>query len=115
MPKHILLYIGPSRKPIPNRYDDGENILTWHVADIRDLDGEALLASPNLGDNAVSVLTKLGNQPGTVRRIVERIASQPQDDERGEALAEPSMLAGLRQLTDAVIQESKKCSANVKF
>ncbi len=69
MPKHILLYSGPSRKPIPNRYDDGENILSWHVVDIRDLDGEALLAIPNLGDNVVSVLTKLGNQPGTVRRI----------------------------------------------
>ena len=108
MPKHILLYIGPSRKPIPARYDDGENTLTWHVVDIRDLDGEALLASPNLGDNVVSVLTKLGNQPGTVRRIVERIASRPEDDERGEALAELTMLAGLRQLTDEVIQESRK-------
>ncbi len=108
MPKHILLYIGPARKRIPDRYDDGENTLRWHVVDIRDLDGEALLASPHLGDNVVSVLTKLGEQAGTVRRIVEKIASQPQDDERGEALAELSMLAGLRHLTDEVIEESRK-------
>ncbi len=108
MPKHIVLYIGRQRKRIPDRYDDGENVLRWHVVDIRDLDGEALLASPHLGDNVVAVLTKLGEQAGTVRRIVEKIATREYDEERSEAVAELAILAGLRQLTDEVIEESRK-------
>ncbi len=108
MPRQIVLYIGRARKPPPDRYDDGKNVLQWDVVDIRDLDGEALLASPNLGDNIVAVLTKLGEQAGAVRRIVEKIADRPRDDERAEALMELSMLAGLRQLVDEVEQESKK-------
>ena len=54
------------------------------LVDVRDLDGEALLASGNPGDNIIAILTQLGNRPGTVRRVLQRIASAPAG-EGGEA------------------------------
>ncbi len=107
MPRQIVLYIGRSTKPLPNRFEDEYNRLEWRVVDIRDLDGEALLASPILGDNVASVLTRLGSQAGTVRRVIEKIGSR-NDEERAEALAGLAILAGLRQLTDEVNKEAKK-------
>ncbi len=98
MPKQIVLYVGRSKKPLPDTYVDEDNSLRWYVVDIRDLDSEALLASPHIGDNVAVVLTRLGSHAGTVRRIVERIAVCP-EQERGEALAGLAILAGLRQLT----------------
>ena len=107
MPRQVVLYVGPSKKRMADRFQDEDNLLRWHVVDIRDLDGEALLASPNLGDNVVAVLTRLGEQEGTVRRIVEKIAGR-EDGERAEALAGLAILAGLRQLTGEVDVEAKK-------
>ncbi len=66
-----------------------------------------MLASRNLGDNVIAVLTRLGSQPDTVRRVLERIAKGPAE-ERGEALVELSIVAGLRRLTGEVKREARK-------
>jgi hypothetical protein len=59
----------------------------FHLVDIRDLDGEKLLASSNIGDNVLAVLTRLSEQPEVVRRILDRIAAGS-PDAREQALAE---------------------------
>ncbi len=79
----------------------------FHLVDIRDLDGERLLASADIGDNVLAILTRLSEQPKAVRRILERIgAGQP--EERDTALAELLILARLRRLSDEVIKEAGK-------
>jgi hypothetical protein len=79
----------------------------FHLVDIRDLDGEQMLASANMGDNVLAVLTKLGEQPKVVRRILERIAGGPPDG-RDQALADLFIVAELRRVTGSVKREVEK-------
>jgi len=65
-----------------------------------------LLASDNPGDNVIAILTRLGNEPDAVRRVLKRIEAGP-PGEREQALAE-LIIAGLRQLSGEVNRETKK-------
>lgn len=89
-----------------NRIETPDLSYRFHLVDIRDLDGEVLLASPNLGDNVLPILTRLGDQRDTARRILERIARGPVA-ERGEGLAESSIVAGLRKPCAVIVREAK--------
>ena len=106
MPRQIVLFIGPDPVTMPSEIRGPDYYPRFHIVDIRGLDGERLLASPNLGDNVSAVLTSLGQQAGMVRRVVAKIAGGPME-QRGEALAELAILANLRKLTDEVKQEAK--------
>jgi hypothetical protein len=107
LPRQIVLYVGEPKMSMKDRIETPDLSYRFHIVDIRDLDGEALLASRNLGDNIIAILTRLGSQPDIVRRILERIAKGPAE-ERGEAMEEFSILAGLRRLTAEVQKEAEK-------
>src|SRR5580658_4154128 len=79
----------------------------FHLVDIRDLDGEKLLASANMGDNVLAVLTRLCEQPSAVRRGLKRIAAGP-PGERNQALAELFIVAELRKITGNIKREVEK-------
>ena len=77
------------------------------MVDIRELDGERLLASNQREDNVIAILARLGNQRHAVRRILDRIAlANP--EERGPAFAELMLLAGLRKLGKVIRQEASQ-------
>ncbi len=105
--RQVALYVGEA----PMRMKDGIEgpgvSVRFHLADIRDLNGEQLLASANIGDNVLAVLTRLGEQPGAVRRILKRIAAGP-PEERDQALAELFIVAELRRITGHVKREVEK-------
>ncbi len=42
MPKQIVLHVGRSKKPLPDRYGDEDSSIRWYLVAIRDLDGESL-------------------------------------------------------------------------
>jgi len=107
LPRQIVLYVGEAPLRMKSAIKGPDLFYRFHIVDIRDLDGEALLASRNLGDNVIAILTAIGSQPGTVRRILERIANGPAA-ERDEALAEFLILAGLRRLKDEVKKEARR-------
>ena len=107
LPRQIVLYVGEAPLRMKSAIKGPDLSYRFHMVDIRDLDGEALLASRNLGDNVIAILTAIGSQPGTVRRILERIANGPAA-ERDEALAEFLILAGLRRLKDEVKKEARR-------
>ena len=107
IPAQIVLYVGEEPMRMEKAVREEGLDFRFHMVDVRELDGEALLASPNLSDNVVAVLTGLGDEPGTVRRILERIVAAPVG-ERSSALMELSILAGLRKLTGEVKQEAMK-------
>lgn len=105
-PRQIVIYVGKAKMRMPDRIEGPDYSVRFHLVDIRDLDGEKLLASPNLGDNVIAVLTRLGSEPGALRRILKRIEQAPLE-ERGEALMELSILADLRMLAGEVKREVK--------
>jgi hypothetical protein len=80
---------------------------SYRMVDIRDLDGERLLASPEVGDNIVAILTRLPDRRATVRRIMERIAVLG-PWEREAMLRRLWILAGLRHLVQVVEEEAIK-------
>ena len=107
LPRQIVLYVGEPRLRMKDRIETPDLSYRFHLVDIRDLDGEALLASRNLGDNVLVILTRLGARPGTVRCILDRIAHAPAAA-RDEAFAELLIVAGLRELDDEIETEAKK-------
>jgi hypothetical protein len=107
LPRQIVLYVGDEPMRMKDRIEGPDYSVRFHLVDARDLDGERLLASDQLGDNVVAVLTRLGKEPDTVRRILKLIAGGS-SALRDEALAEFLILAGLRKLRAEVEREAKK-------
>ena len=86
----------------------GEDIsIRYRLVDIRDLDGEELLASENLGDNVIAILTRLRDHRGAIRRIVTKVAQLP-ESQRHVAAQQLVILAGLRRLGPIVNEEVRK-------
>src|ERR1035438_3083854 len=106
LPRQVVLYVGEAPMRMKDLVAGPDVSVRFHIFDIRDLDGEQLLASANLGDNILAVLTRLSERPKVVRRILERIAAGP--PERDQALAELLILARLRRLSGEVKRETEK-------
>lgn len=107
LPRQVALYVGEAPMLMDDGMEGPDVSVRFHLVDIRELDGEQLLASAHMGDNVLAVLTSLGEQPRAVRRILERIAAGS-PEERDEALAELLILAKLRRLSGEVIEEARK-------
>jgi hypothetical protein len=107
LPRQVALYVGAEPLRMKNQVAGSGWMFRYHLVDIRDLDGEELLASENLGDNVIAILTRLGGEPDAVRRVLKQIAKGP-PAERDRALAELSILAGLRELDAEVKRETRK-------
>lgn len=107
IPRQVALYVGSDPLRMNNEVAGYNWAYRFHLADIRDVDGENLLASANPGDNVIAILTRFGGEPNAVRRILDRIAAALPED-RDEALAELAILAGLRRLAAEVKREARK-------
>jgi predicted transposase YdaD len=107
LPRQVALYVGEAPLRMKDCIEGPDAFVRFHLVDIRDLDGERLLASTNVGDNILAVLTRLGEQPKVVRRILERIAAERPGD-RDEALTELFIFAGLRKMEVEARREATK-------
>ena len=79
----------------------------YHAIDIRTLDGNRLLASPEFGDNVIAVLTRMQDNRDAIRRILRSIAGLRPTD-REVALQALLRLAGLRRLKSVLEEEVRK-------
>ena len=52
-PKQILLYVGQPPLSMKSELRDRDVLIRYRAVYIRDLDGERLLESPNIGDNVI--------------------------------------------------------------
>jgi hypothetical protein len=77
------------------------------IVDIREIDGERLLASQQVGDNVIAVLAHVQDQRATVRHILGRIAAA-EAAERDRALTGLLLLAGLRKLEEVIEREASQ-------
>lgn len=107
LPRQVVLCVGEAPLRMKDRGEGPDVSVRFHLVDIRDLDGEELLARAHVGDNVLAVLTRLSEQPKVVRWILERIAAGS-PEERDHVLAELLILARLRQLSNEVKREARK-------
>jgi hypothetical protein len=106
-PRQIALYLGSRPLRMKNSLAAADLKFRFNLVNVRELDGEPLLASANLSDNVIAVLTKAGDRPDALRRILRRISEAPAAPRR-EAMAELWILAGLRGLRAELKREEKK-------
>lgn len=106
-PEQVVLYVGRAPLRMTGRLAGPNFSFECRMVDIRELDGERLLASERIEDNIISVLTRVSDQREAVRCILGRIASGDPGD-RGPAFAGFMIIAGLRQLEEVIEQETSR-------
>src|SRR6266699_564332 len=74
-PHQILLYVGEAPLRMDSELRGPDVWFRYRAIDIRDLDGDRLLESDEVGDNVIAILARLRDHQEAVHRIVERIAS----------------------------------------
>jgi len=106
-PEQTVLYVGNQPLRMEMRLEGPRLSFDCRLVDIRDLDGARLLESERLEDNVIAILARLGDERAAIRRVLAKIAaSEPR--ERGVALAELMLLAGLRRVGGIIEQEARQ-------
>lgn len=100
-PLQIVLYVGQEPLRMREFTRMGGLTIRYRIIDARDLDGEKLMHSPEIGDNIIALLARWSDPRKAVRPVIERIAALPAEA-RGAALSKLGILAGLRKLTPTV-------------
>ena len=98
-PRQILVYVGEPAMRMSSAIEGERLRFSYDAIDIRDLDGEPLLASPHLSDNVIAILTRLRNRKAAVQQILTRIAEADRE-QREIALKGFLILAGLRGMEE---------------
>src|SRR6266568_7842889 len=111
-PRQILLYVGEAPLRMESQLRGPDVWFRYRAIDIRDLDGDRLLESEEIGDNVIAILARLRDHQDAVHRIVERIASLAASD-RETALGQLLILAGLRSLEETVELEARKMPIHI--
>ncbi len=73
--RQVVLYVGEEPLRMASEFHGPEALIQYRIIDIRDLDGERLLASDQVADNIVAILARLQDSRGTVRQVLKRIAA----------------------------------------
>jgi hypothetical protein len=106
-PRQLLLYVGEAPLRMDSELRGADVWFRYSVIDIRSVDGDRLLESPEVGDNVIAILARLRDHKDAVRRIVVKVAGLVAA-EREVALGQLMILAGLRHLEETVEQEARK-------
>jgi predicted transposase YdaD len=107
LPRQILVYVGEPPLRMESEIRGADVWFRYHMIDIREVDGERLLESSEVGDNVMAILTRLPDKQEAIRRIVGRVADLEAGD-REAALVELLILAGLRRLEETIEREARK-------
>jgi hypothetical protein len=106
-PRQVLVYVGEPPLRMENELRGPDVWFRYRVIDIRELDGDRLIESEEVGDNVIAILARLRDHGEAVRKIVGKIASLAAA-EREAALSRLLILAGLRRLEETVKREIRK-------
>jgi hypothetical protein len=105
-PRQLLLYVGEAPLGMNSELRSPDCWFRYRAMDIRDLDGDHLLESADIGDNVIAILAQLRDHREAVHRIVEKIAGLTGSD-RQTALTQLFILSGLRHLEEVVEREAR--------
>jgi hypothetical protein len=106
-PRQIVLYVGEAPLNMEDTLVGPSLQFQYRLIDVRDLDGERLLQSPQMGDNVIAILARLRDQRGALHEILDKL-SDLEIDEREFYLRALLTLAGLRGLEETVEEEARK-------
>jgi hypothetical protein len=106
-PRQVLLYVGEAPLRMESELRGDDVWFRYRAVDIRDLDGDRLLESRDVGDTVIAILARLRDHKDAVRRILERIAGLVAG-ERETALGQLLILSGLRHFEETVEREARK-------
>jgi hypothetical protein len=106
-PRQTLLYVGEAPLRMASELRGPAMWFEYRTVDIRELDGDRLLESEDIGDNVIALLARLRDHREAIRRIVARIAGLAAA-ERENALGQLLILAGLRHFEGTVEEEARK-------
>jgi hypothetical protein len=73
--RQIVLYAGETELRMATSLEGPGFAFRFEVIDLRDLDGEMLLASDNVGDNVLAIVTRLRDQRSAIVEILRKIAT----------------------------------------
>jgi hypothetical protein len=107
IPNQLVLYVGNAPVKMETNIRGGMMNYAYRLVDVRDLDGDRLLASPVVDDNIVGLLTRLKDARGSIRQLLARIGGL-EPTEREAALARLLIISELRDLSELVEEEAKK-------
>lgn len=110
LPRQVLLYVGETPLRMEGELRGDDVWFRYRAVDIRDLDGDRLLESQEVGDTVIAILARLRDHKDAVRRILERIAGLVAA-ERETALGQLLILAGLRHFEETVCHLRHKVAA----
>jgi hypothetical protein len=113
--RSTMVYVGRRPMSMPTAIERGPTLdFRFASRDARDLDADALLASPEIGDALMAVLCREGTKPDKVRKILERIEGAEafrRDRDYGRLL----ILAELRDASRVVDTELKRMNIQVNL
>jgi predicted transposase YdaD len=105
-PRQVVLYVGEAPPRMQEELRAEDVLFRYRLIDVRELDGERLLASGELGDNVIAILARLRDRRDAVWQVLSRITALPVS-ERETALRQLLILAGLRRLEQTVEAEAR--------
>jgi hypothetical protein len=105
-PLQVVLFVGNGKLSMPDSFQTEGLEFRYRLVDIRNLDGEVLLASELISDNILAVLTRTEDAVSTVRRIMSNLA-RVAPGEREDALRKLLILSGIRGLAQIVEQQRR--------
>jgi hypothetical protein len=103
-PRQVVLYVGEPALRMSPGLEGPRFSFSYELIDLRDLEGEPLLASEQVGDNVIAILTRLRDRRGAIHEIVGRISGL-EGSQRELALGQLIILSGLRGLEEVVEEE----------
>ena len=106
-PRQIVLYVGEAPLKMEDTLLGPDLQFRYHLMDVRDLDGERLRESPQMGDNVIAILTRLRDEREAVNEILDKLSNLDIDG-REFYLRALLTLAGLRGLEETVEEEARK-------
>jgi len=106
-PRQVLLYVGEPPLRMEGELRGPDVWFRYRVTDIRELDGDRLIESGEVGDNVIAILARLRDHREAVHKIVTKIAGLAAA-EREAALGRLLILAGLRRLEETVAREIQR-------
>lgn len=103
-PQQVVLYLGNTPLAMPSVIQHQHLRFDYQLVDIRQFDGEELLASPHAGDKVLAILCEMPEPEIRVRRILDAVMPlEPEARER--ALRLLLILSVLRKLDQTVYKE----------
>jgi len=106
-PQQIVLYVGEAPLKMEDTLVGPDLQFRYRLIDVRDLDGERLRESPEMGDNVIAILTRLRDRREALCEILDKL-SDLDVDAREFYLRALLTLAGLRGLEETVEEEARK-------